>query len=156
MEMERVRKSAPLFPASPAELYQSQPASATDFMNSTNLIEQELASTEAAWKNDNDVKIRIYARRTVALADVAWLAKQSNQLFRGDAMEPLRRIQQDLALPLPNRQTSERLSTAGTRNDSAPLRTGPHRPPRNDYCVPHCCVAKTTPHRTSFLSCYAR
>ena len=96
------------------------------------------------------------ARRVSVLDDSwlvhdVWLAKQSDQPFCEDALAHLRWIQHALSMPLPGRQTSERLSTTVTSNDSAPLRTGPHRPPRNDYCVPHCCVAKATPPLTSFF-----
>ena len=32
-----------------------------------------------------------------------------------------------------------------------PIEDRPHRPRRNQYCVPHCCVAKITTHRTIFV-----
>jgi hypothetical protein len=61
----------------------------------------------------------------VGLADEVWLAKQSNQPFRGDALAHLRRIQQDLSLPLSIREAAERLSTTVIRKDSAPFTTDP-------------------------------
>jgi len=94
-------------------------------MDSTDLIEQELAAAEAAMKIGNDGKARVCARRAVALADESWLAKRSDQTFRGDAMGHLGRIQQDLSMPLPIRQAAERLSTTVTRKDSAPFTTDP-------------------------------
>jgi uncharacterized protein (UPF0147 family) len=89
------------------------------------LIEQELAEAEEAIKIGNDGKARVCARRAVALADDAWLGTRSNQPFRGDAMAHLRRIQQDLSMPLPIREAAERLCTAITRKDSGPFTTEP-------------------------------
>jgi len=89
------------------------------------LIEQELAAAEAALKIGNEGKARVCARRAVALADEACLAKQSDQPFHGDALAHLRRIQQDLSMPLLIRQAAKRLSTTLTRKDSAPFTTDP-------------------------------
>ena len=94
-------------------------------MDLTDLIKQELAAAEAAWEIGNEGKARVCARRAVALADEAWLAKQSDRPFRGDAMAHLRRIQQDLSLPLSIRQAAERLGISVTRKDSAPFTTDP-------------------------------
>ncbi|MDH5574987.1 MAG: hypothetical protein OEY80_05850, partial [Nitrospirota bacterium] len=68
---------------------------------------------------------RVCARRAVALADDAWLTNRSDQLFRGDALAHLRRIQQDHSLPVFVRDAAERLSTAVTQKDSAPFSTDP-------------------------------
>ena len=89
------------------------------------LIEKEFAAAEDAWKDGNHGKARVCARRAVALADEAWLATRSDQLFRGDALAHLRRIQQDHFLPLSIREAAERLSTTVTRKDSAPFSTDP-------------------------------
>ena len=89
------------------------------------LIERELAAAEAAWKDANEGKARVCARRAVALATEAWLARLPVPPWRGDAMEHLRRIQQDASLPLPVRQAAERLSTTVTRRHSAPFTTDP-------------------------------
>ena len=89
------------------------------------LIERELAAAEAAWKDANEGKARVCARRAVALATEAWLARLPVPPWRGDAMEHLRRIQQDASLPLPIRQAAERLSTTVTRRRSAPFTTDP-------------------------------
>ena len=89
------------------------------------LIEQELATAGQALKIGNEGKGRVCARRAVGLADEVWLAKQSEQSFRGDAMAHLRRIQQDLSLPPTVREAAERLSTTITRKDSAPFTTDP-------------------------------
>jgi hypothetical protein len=62
-------------------------------------------------KIGNYGKARVCARRAVAVADETWLAKQSDQPFRGDALAHLRRIQQDLSLPLSMREAAERMST---------------------------------------------
>lgn len=89
------------------------------------MIEQELAAAEAAWKSGNDGKARVCARRAVALADDAWLAKQSDGSFRGDAMAHLLRIQHNQSLPVSVRNAAARLSTAVTQKDSAPFSTDP-------------------------------
>ena len=94
-------------------------------MNQFELIEQNLAVAEESLKIGNEGKSRVCARRAVGLADEVWLAKQSNQPFRGDALAHLRRIQQDLPLPLSIREAAERLSTAVTQKDSAPFSTDP-------------------------------
>ena len=84
-----------------------------------------MSSAEEDLKIGNEGKARVCARRAVALADESWLAKQSDQPFRGDALAHLRRIQQDLSLPLSIRQAAERLSTAVIRKDSDPFTTDP-------------------------------
>jgi hypothetical protein len=89
------------------------------------MIEQDLATAEEALKIGNEGKARVCARRAVALADDVWLAKQSDQPFRGDALAHLRRIQQDLSVPLSIREAAVRLSTAVTQKDSAPFSTDP-------------------------------
>jgi len=76
-------------------------------------------------KIGNEGKARVCARRAVAPVDDVWLVKQSEQPFSGDAMGHLRRIQQNLSLPLLIRQAAERLGTAVTRKDSAPFTTDP-------------------------------
>lgn len=94
-------------------------------MTQVELTEQELAAAEEALKIGNHGKVRVCGRRTVTLAQDVWLAKQSAKTFRGDAMAHLRRIQQDLSILLPIRQTAERLSTTVTRKYSAPFTTNP-------------------------------
>ena len=80
---------------------------------------------EEALKIGNEGKARVCARRAVALADDVWLAKQSDQPFHADALAHLRRIQQDLSVPLSIREAAERLSTSVTRQDSDPFTTDP-------------------------------
>ncbi|MGD9852662.1 MAG: hypothetical protein AB7T38_15500 [Nitrospirales bacterium] len=94
-------------------------------MDSTDPIKMELTEAEVAWKSGNDGKARVCARRAVAPADEAWLAKQSDRPFRGDAMAHLRRIQQDTSLPVSVRDAAERLSTAIHQKDSAPFSKDP-------------------------------
>ena len=94
-------------------------------MTQAALVEQELAAGETAMKEANDGKARVCARRAVALATEAWLARFSVPPWRGDAMEHVRQIQQDTAFPLPIRQAAERLSTKVTRRHSAPFTTDP-------------------------------
>ena len=89
------------------------------------LIEQELASAEAAWKEANEGKARVCARRAVALATEAWLAGFPARRWHGDAMEHLRRLQQDPSLPLPVRQAAERLSTSVARRRAAAFTINP-------------------------------
>ncbi len=88
-------------------------------------IEQELAAAEAARTDGNDGKARVCARRAVALAAEAWLARFSVPPWRGDAMAHLRQLQKDTSFPLPVRQAAERLSTTVTRRDAAPFTTDP-------------------------------
>jgi hypothetical protein len=94
-------------------------------MTTTRLIEQELAAAEAAQQGRNDGKARVCARRAVALATDAWLARLLRPQWRGDAMAHLRHIQQDESFPLPIRQAAERLSTPVTRQHQAPFTTDP-------------------------------
>ena|SRR5687767_9010211 len=89
------------------------------------LIEQELAVAEAAWKDANEGKARVCARRAVALATDWWLDRLPVRRWRGDAMEHLRQIQQDASFPLLIREAAERLSTKVTKRDSAPFSTDP-------------------------------
>jgi hypothetical protein len=89
------------------------------------LIEQELAAAETARQDSNDGKARVCARRAVALAAEAWLARFPLPRWRGDAMEHLRQIQRDASFPSPIRQAAERLSTPVTRQLAAPFTTDP-------------------------------
>jgi len=89
------------------------------------LIEQELAAAQAAQQNGNHGRARVCARRAVALAIGAWLARLPYPPRHRDAMEHLRYIQQDGSLPLPIRQAAERLSTPVTRQQTAPFTTDP-------------------------------
>ena len=61
----------------------------------------------------------------MALVTEAWLASLPEPLWRGDAMEHLRRIHQLEAFPLAIRQAAERLSTAVPRRDAAPFTADP-------------------------------
>lgn len=47
------------------------------------LIEQELAAAEVAWKDGNEGKARVCARRAVSLVTETWLAGLPNPLWRG-------------------------------------------------------------------------
>ncbi|MDP1767262.1 MAG: hypothetical protein Q8L74_00510 [Nitrospirota bacterium] len=94
-------------------------------MTTTKLIERELAAAEAAQRDSNDGKARVCARRAVALATDAWLARLPRPQWRGDAMAHLRHIQQDESFPLPIRQAAERLSTSVTRQHQAPFTADP-------------------------------
>ena len=94
-------------------------------MTPATLIEQELAAAEAARQDSNDGKARVCARRAVARATEAWLAGLSLPRWRGDAMEHLRKIQQDASFPLSIRQAAERLSTPVTRQHAAPFTADP-------------------------------
>ncbi len=94
-------------------------------MAPADLIEQELAAAEAAWKIGNDGKARVCARRAVAAAGEAWLIRHSPQAGRMDAMGHLRRIQEDQSLPVSIRQAAERLTTTVTRRDSGRFTTDP-------------------------------
>ncbi|SRR6266496_6092959 len=99
-------------------------------MSQADLIEQELAAAEAAWNDGNEGKARVCARRAVALATEAWLARLPRPLWRGDAMEHLRQVQQEVSLPLPIREAAERLSTTVARRHSSPFTSDPIRDAR--------------------------
>ena len=94
-------------------------------MTPTALIEQELAAAEAARRDSNDGKARVCARRAVALATEAWLARLPLPRWRGDAITHLRQIQLDESFPLPIRQAAERLRTSVARQHQAPFTTDP-------------------------------
>jgi hypothetical protein len=89
------------------------------------LIEQELAAAEAALRDNNDGKARVCARRAVARATEAWLARLPLPGWHGDALEHLRQIQQDATFPLSICQAAERLGTSVTRQHAAPFTTDP-------------------------------
>jgi hypothetical protein len=89
------------------------------------LIEQELAAAETAWKEGNDGKGRVCARRAVARATEEWSERIYDRRWHGDAMEHLRQIQQDASLPLAVREAAERLSTKVTPRQTAPVTTDP-------------------------------
>ena len=89
------------------------------------LIEQELAAAEAALQDGNDGKARVCARRAVARATEAWLARLPLPRWSGDTMAHLRQIQQDASFPLPVRQAAERLSTPVTRQHAVPFTRDP-------------------------------
>ena len=89
------------------------------------MIEQELAAAQAAQQDGNHGKARVCARRAVARATEAWLARLPLPRWGGDAMAHLRQIQQDASFPLPIRQAAERLSTSVTRQHAAPITKDP-------------------------------
>jgi hypothetical protein len=89
------------------------------------LIKQELAAAEAAQKASNGGRVRVCARRAVALATEVWLERFPVRKWGGDAMEHLRRIQQDSSFPLPVREAAERLSTPVARQHTAPFTADP-------------------------------
>ncbi|HSL03214.1 MAG TPA: hypothetical protein VK901_06725 [Nitrospiraceae bacterium] len=89
------------------------------------LIEQELEAAQAAQAGNNDGKARVCARRAVAHAIEAWIARLPVPRWRGDAMAHLRQIHEDASFPLPIRQAAERLSTPVTRQHAAPFTTDP-------------------------------
>ena len=88
-------------------------------------IDRELAAASLAWEDGNEGKARVCARRAVALAAESWLARLAEPMWRGDAMEHLRRIQLQVCFPLPVRQAAERLTTAVTRRHDAPFTSDP-------------------------------
>ncbi|THJ11773.1 MAG: hypothetical protein CAF43_003605 [Nitrospira sp. CG24C] len=94
-------------------------------MTPATLIEQELAAAQAAQQCGNHGKARVCARRAVACATEAWIARLPIPRWRGDAMAQLRHIQQDASFPLPIRQAAERLSTPVTHQHTAPFTTEP-------------------------------
>lgn len=94
-------------------------------MSHSSSIDRELAAAAVAWKEGNQGRARVCARRAVALAADGWMARLPKPLWHGDAMEHLRRIQQHAALPSSVRQAAERLSTAVTSRQKAPFTSDP-------------------------------
>lgn len=88
-------------------------------------IDRELAAATLAWEDGNEGKARVCARRAVALAAESWLARLAAPLWRGDAMEHLRRIQVQACFPPSVRLAAERLTTAVTRRHEAPFTSDP-------------------------------
>src|SRR5688500_15804341 len=88
-------------------------------------IEHEVDAGEAAWKDGNQGKARVCARRAVARATEAWSESLPARRWSGDAMEHLRHIQQDRSFPLTIRQAAERLTTKVTQRQAAPFTTDP-------------------------------
>ena len=91
------------------------PSEGPRLMTPATLIEQELAAAQAAQHDGNHGRARVCARRAVACATEAWLARLPLPRWRGDAMAHLRQIQQDASFPLPIRQAAER-SGSGARS----------------------------------------
>ena len=102
-----------------------QLSEASRLMVPATLIEKELAAAQAAEQDGNHGKARVCARRAVALATEAWLARLPFPRWRGDGMAHLRHIQQDTSFPLPIRKAAERLSTPVTRQLTTPFTTDP-------------------------------
>ncbi len=94
-------------------------------MSHASRIDQELSAAKQALKDGNEGKARVCARRAAALAAESWLARPAEPPWRGDAIEHLRRIQQQETFPLPVRQAAERLSTAVTRRHEFPFTSDP-------------------------------
>ncbi|MGC3975960.1 MAG: gluconokinase [Nitrospira sp.] len=88
-------------------------------------IAQELSAAKQAWKEGNDGKARVCARRAVAAAAEAWSASRGEPITRVDVMAHLHRIQQQDTFPSSVRQAAERLTTAVTRRHDAPFTTDP-------------------------------
>ena len=94
-------------------------------MRPTTPIEQELAAAHAAQQDGNHGRARVCARRAVALATEAWLARINLPQWGEDTMAHLRHMRQDITFPLLIRQAAERLSTPVTRQYTAPFTTDP-------------------------------
>lgn len=87
-------------------------------------IQRELATAEAALQAGNHGKARVCARRAVGLATEAWL-EQHDRPWLGDAMEYLRRIQNDASFPASVREAAERLTTSVPKQHEAPFTADP-------------------------------
>ncbi len=94
-------------------------------MPALNPIERELASAVSAWNASNEGKARVCARRAVALADEAWLMRQAQPGWSGDAIAHLHRIQEEPLFPSVVRQAAERLTTTVTRRQTAQFTINP-------------------------------
>lgn len=71
-------------------------------------IEEELAEAELSLHSGNDGRARVQSRRAVGLAVTAWHASRG-EFSRRPAIEHLRHIAQDAALPTPVQKAAARL-----------------------------------------------
>ena len=88
-------------------------------------IEQELAKAATGLREGNDGLARVCARRAVALGAQAWVKRGGRQAWPADAMNQLRKIQQEEAFPLEMREAAQRLLTKVTQRDQALVSTDP-------------------------------
>ena len=88
-------------------------------------IEQELAKAATGLREGNDGLARVCARRAVALGAQAWVTRGGRKPGPADAMNQLRKIQQEEAFPLEMREAAQRLLTKVTQRDQAPVSTDP-------------------------------
>ena len=88
-------------------------------------IEQELAKAATGLREGNDGLARVCARRAVALGAQAWVTRGGRKTGPADAMNQLRKIQQEEAFPLEMREAAQRLLTKVTERDQAPVSTDP-------------------------------
>ena len=88
-------------------------------------IERELAAAQAALQVGNEGKARVCARRAAGLAAEGWLERHQDRQWSGDAMEYLRRVQQDSSFPAAVREAAERLSTPVPKQHEVPFTADP-------------------------------
>lgn len=88
-------------------------------------IEQELGKAATGLREGNDGLARVCARRAVALGAQAWAKRGGRKAWPADAMNQLRKIQQEEAFPLEIREAAQRLLTKVTQRDQAPVSTDP-------------------------------
>ncbi len=94
-------------------------------MSSRERIEQELTKAASGLRAGNDGLARVCARRAVALAAQNWAEQSGARGWPADAMNQLRKIQEEEAFPLEVREAARRLLTKVTQQDEAPVSTDP-------------------------------
>ena len=88
-------------------------------------VEQELAKAATGLREGNDGLARVCARRAVALGAQAWGKRGSRKAWPADAMNQLRKIQEEETFPLWVREAAQRLLTKATQRDQAPVSKDP-------------------------------
>jgi len=106
-------------------MMQQRPARPKKIMSWQEQIEQELGKAVSGLQEKNDGLARVCARRAVALGVQAWIERSGVRTWPADAMNRLRKIQQEEAFPLVIREAAQRLLTKVTQRDQTPVSTDP-------------------------------
>lgn len=88
-------------------------------------IEKEFATAAAAKKQGNDGMVRVCARRAAGTAISFWLQMHPGNRWGVDAMNQLRQLQADLAIPDDVRAAAMRLTMKITSSFTSPSSTDP-------------------------------
>jgi uncharacterized protein (UPF0147 family) len=94
-------------------------------MNRHDQIEQELAKAAQGLQEGNAGLARVCARRAVAIGLQSLAERRGQPTWSGDAMHGLRTIQDGETFPEDIRQAAQRLTTAVSKQDQAPMSIDP-------------------------------